>query len=277
MAGNRKVTIEILGEPKSAQKAFQDVEKSAEGLGSRLSKIFGGIGQVAAGFLTANVIQKGVETLKTGISESISAASDLNESLNKNRVLFGDMSGQIEQFANTSAAGFGISKNAALEATGIFGNLFRAMEIGQKPAADMSTKLVGLAGDLASFNNADPSEVLEALRAGLVGETEPLRRYGVNISAAAIAQKALSMGIADSTANLTPAQKAQATYALILEQTSLAQGDFARTSSGLANSERILAAEWQNIIAIVGGVALPLVTTVVVWFAQRLPGAIDTR
>jgi hypothetical protein len=77
---------------------------------------------------------------------------------------------------------------------------------------------------MASFNNADPSETLDALRAGLAGETEPLRRFGVSLSDARLKQEAMNMGIYKGKGPLTPTRKAQATYALILKDTKDAAG-----------------------------------------------------
>lgn len=189
-------------------------------------------------------------------------ASDLNESLSKVGVVFGDNADDIRNWAKSSAKSMGISQQAALESAGTFGNLFTAMEIGQKPAAEMSTELVELASDLASFNNIDPAEALEKLRAGIVGEAEPLRTLGVNISAAATEQKALELGIWDGVGALTAAQKAQANYALIMEQTSTAQGDFARTSDGMANQQRTLAATFQDTMAMLGQAFVPIIEAI---------------
>ena len=104
----------------------------------------------------------------------------------------------------------------------------------------MSTGLVQLAADLASFNNLNPEEVFLKLQSGIVGEVEPMRALGVNLSAAAVNAKALQMGLVNANGELTEQAKIMARYALIMEQTGNAQGDFARTSDGLANSTRIL-------------------------------------
>ena len=61
----------------------------------------------------------------------------------------------------------------------MLGNMLVPMGIGRKKAAEMSKQLVELAADMASFNNASPEETLDALRSGLAGETEPLRKFGV--------------------------------------------------------------------------------------------------
>lgn len=189
---------------------------------------------------------------------AIKSASDLNETISKSRVVFGESSKGLEAWASNAARDLGQSKQQALDAAGTFGNLFVALKIGQKPAAEMSRKLVGLASDLASFNNVDPAEALEALRSGLVGETEPLRKFGVNMDDASLHVEAVKLGLISTVKDaLTPAAKAQAAYALILEQTTTAQGDFARTSDGLANKSRIMRAELDDAVATMGTKLLP--------------------
>jgi hypothetical protein len=290
-----------------------------------LSPLKGFGGAIAAAFAGAQVVKF--------FSDSVGAASDLNESLSKSQVVFGQSAGAVEKFADTAATALGQSKQQALEAAGTFGNLFVSMKIGAAPASEMSTKLIGLAGDLASFNNVDPAEALDALRSGLVGETEPLRRFGVNLSAAAIEAEALRTGLVkgavdmtkvtsaraalaaaqerlnkvskDSNATdvqrqqataavaraedglkksmggkvpvLTAAQKAQAAYSLIMDQTATAQGDFSRTSGGLANQQRILTAEFSDAKAQIGSALLPVALKLTTWLTGSfVPGLKDS-
>lgn len=194
----------------------------------------------------------------------VNAASDLNETVSKSSVVFGKNAAAVQAWAKTSAKAFGMSENAALGAASTYGNLFVSLGLAEEQSAKMSTKLVELAGDLASFNNVSPEEALDALRSGLVGETEPLKRFGVNMNEATLKAQAMKMGLVDTTKTaLDPATKAQAAYALILEQTTTAQGDFARTSDGLANQQRILNAEWENAQASLGQTLLPAMTEAV--------------
>jgi len=196
-------------------------------------------------------------------NDMINNASDLNETVSKIGIVFGSQAEKILAFGETSAQAFGMSKNEALSAAGIYGNLFRALDMSEEKSAEMSMGLVGLAGDLASFNNMDPATVLDSLRAGLTGETEPLKKLGININQALIAEKALEMGLISEASELDANTKAQATYALVLSQTTLAQGDFARTSDGLANSQRIMKAELANVSSELGVQLLPLALKVV--------------
>lgn len=194
----------------------------------------------------------------------ITAASDLSETVSKSTVVFGKNAASVQAWAKTSAKAFGMSENAALGAASTYGNLFVSLGLAEDASASMSTKLVELAGDLASFNNVSPEEALDALRSGLVGETEPLKRFGVNMNEATLKAQAMKMGlIATTKGALDPATKAQAAYALILEQTTTAQGDFVRTSDGLANQQRILNAEWENAQAGLGQALLPAMTKAV--------------
>lgn len=278
-----------------------------------------GIALAAGGLFAANKV-------KDFIGSTIDAASDLNESITKTQAVFKGASPAVEAFAKTAATSIGQSRQQALEATATFGNLFRAMGTGPKQAANLSTHLVTLAGDLASFNNVSPQEALEALRSGIVGEVEPLRKFGVNLSQTAIQAKALATGIVQPTKNLgeikiasqkaelaqsaytkavakhgktsdeakrasialetsqkalekatkgnvaplTAQQKATAAYKLIMEQTKLAQGDFQRTSGGLANQQRILSAQFVDAKAKIGTVLLPVMITLVGWVRDAI-------
>ena len=135
----------------------------------------------------------------------------------------------------------------------------------------MSTSLVKLAADLACFNNIDPGEALDKLRSGLVGEAEPLRQVGILLSEDAVQAKALALGLAATARELTEADKVQARYALIMEQRPAAQGDFARTSTGLANAHahhpRLLGGHHHQL----GQAFLPIVARAATFLAQQLP------
>lgn len=208
----------------------------------------------AAAFGTAFAAVK----IKDFFGGAIKAASDLAESTAKAGQVFGSATVRVQAFAEGAAEAIGQSNQQALEATGTFGNLFTAMGIGQGTAADMSIEIVRLASDLASFNNVSVDDALLALRSGLVGETEPLRRFGVNLSEATIKAKALELGLRTGKGTLDPLVKAQGAYALILEQTTTAQGDFARTADGLANQQRTMTAQWTDAKAELGEGLLPV-------------------
>jgi len=195
--------------------------------------------------------------IAVGAKKAVDAASDLNEQQNKTMVVFGRSGKAMVAWSRTLAESFGLSSRAALEAAGTFGNMLVPMGFSRKAAAGMSKQLVELAGDLASFNNASPEETLDALRSGLAGESEPLRKFGVFLSDARLKQEALKQGLYSGKGALDAHAKAAATMALIMRDTADAQGDFARTSSSAANAQRVQAAETENLTATLGQGLLP--------------------
>lgn len=235
-----------------ASAKLDGIGRKSEGLGAKLRKL-------APFALGAGAAIGG---LAFGAKKFADAASDLSEAQNKATVTFGESSDVIEEFAATSARSFGISERAANEYTATLGVILQGSGLAQDATADMSVELTALAADLASFNNIPVDVALEKIRAGLVGEAEPLRTVGVLLSEAAVKTKAYEMGIAEAGTELTDAQKVQARYALILEQTSTAQGDFDRTSDGLANQQRIMGAQWEDLRAKLGQAFLPIMQKV---------------
>lgn len=205
----------------------------------------------------AGAVVAGKQLLQFGL-DSIQAASDLTESQNKISVAFAGSRKAVLDWSKNSATALGQSQRQALEGASSFGLLFRTMGLGAGTSAEMSEKLVQLAADLASINNISPEEALLKLRSGLVGEAEPLRQVGVLLDETTVKNKAMEMGLATSEAALTQQDKVMARYQLILEQTALSQGDFARTSGELANQQRTLAGNIENSEAAIGKLLKPL-------------------
>ena len=263
--------VKISGDASGFDKTASDAMSKAKNLGKGMTSI----GKKATVGLTLPILGIGVA--------AVSAGSDLEESLSKVQVVFGETAGIVTAFADTSAESFGLARADALEAIGTFGNLFSAMGVGQDVTADMSTNLVALSADLASFNNLSPEEVLLKLQSGLTGQAMPLRSLGVNLSAAATEAKAFELGLQDSNDELSEAALVQARYAIILEQTTLAQGDFERTSEGMANQSRILKAQLADLAAGIGQDLLPIalqlvggVRNIITWFQNLSPATRKT-
>ncbi len=215
-----------------------------------------GLGAGAAAFNLLGSAASGAADL---IGDSITAASDMNESLSKSKVVFGQSSAEVEKFGRSAASSMGLSNQAALEAAGTFGNLLLSVGKTSAEAATMSTKMVALAADLGSFNNVPVEDALLAIRSGLTGESEPLKKFGVNLNETTLKAKALTLGLYNGKGVLDASAKATAAYAIILEQTTTAQGDFARTSTGMANQQKILAAKLKDTEAELGKKMIPVV------------------
>lgn len=248
MAGTRRLSIEILGNAKSAIGALDDVSSKAGDLGGKLvdfgKKAALGIAAATAG---AAVIAKGL----------IDSASDLEEVSSKTAVIFGDATDQVVKFAEGAASSLGQSKTAALNAASTFGVFGKAAGLTGKDLGTFSTDMTALASDLASFANTSPEEAALALGAALRGEAEPIRKYGVMLDDAALKAEALAMGVYSGKGPLTQQQKILAAQSAIFKQTSDAQGDFARTSDGVANQQRIMAAQFENVKASLGKALIP--------------------
>lgn len=211
---------------------------------------------------SASRVATGVIGVIGGIAVSaISAASDLSETGSAIEQVFGPKSArELDAFARSAARGLGQSRQQALSAAQTFGIFGQAAGLGGDELVDFTTDLVTLATDLASFNNTSVDQAINALGAALRGETEPIRTYGILLDAATIKNRALADGIIETTNEaLTPQQKTLATYNQILADTQTQQGDFGRTSEGLANSQRILEASFADFRVELGEQLLPVV------------------
>ena len=220
----------------------QAADKQLKAFGTSAKNVAGAV----AGFSLA------VGTVKSVIGPMITAASNMQEALSKVNVVFGRGAKEVENFANSAAKNLGQSKQAVLDAAGVFGTFGKAAGLAGTDLALFSNDFTTLATDLASFNNTSPEEAVQAIGAALRGEAEPLRRFGVLLNDATLKQEAMALGIYDGSGALTAQQKILAAQAAIYKQTGDAQGDFMRTSDGLANSQRTLSATFENVKANMG-------------------------
>ena len=245
-------------------KAVREI-KRAEGSFQKFS--------VASNILSASLVSTGksltrnitvpLGILSIAINKSINDASNFEEAQSKVNAVFGEQAKTVTAWSKTMSSSFGVSQRAALEAAGTYGNLFQAFGIGRKEAAEMSTEMVELAADMASFNNSSIEEALTAIRSGLSGETEPLKRYGVALNDIRLKQTATNLGLYNGVGALTVAAKAQAAYVLILKDTALQQGDVQRTAGGLANQKKFLAAQVEDLSGSFGAVFMPIMINLV--------------
>ena len=217
----------------------QAADKQLKAFGTSAKTVAGAVG----GFSLA------LGTVKSVIGPAIAAASNMEESLSKVNVVFGRGAREVEKFANSAAKNLGQSKQSVLEAAGVFGTFGKAAGLAGQDLALFSNDFTTLATDLASFNNTTPEEAVQAIGAALRGEAEPLRRFGVLLNDATLKQEALTLGIYDGKGALTAQQKILAAQSAIYKQTGDAQGDFMRTSDGLANSTRTLSATFKDLQA----------------------------
>lgn len=224
-------------------------------------------GALAGGLIGAAAI--GLGRLGLAAAES---ASDLNETKSAIDQVFGKAaSADLQAWARTASTAMGQSQQSALDAAKTFGVFGTAAGLSGEGLVDFSTDLTGLASDLASFNNTSPEAAVEALGAALRGESEPIRAYGVMLDEATLKQRAMAMGIASGTEPLTQQQRVMAAYQEILAQTTLQQGDFARTGEGYANSMRTIKAAGADLKAQIGEGLLPVVSAFATEVRESMP------
>ncbi len=244
-----------------AMKSLGKMESTSYRVGQNIGK---GFHNAAHNLKNLGLVAGGIAV--AGLAKSIQLASDLNEQMTKSQAVFGKSSQEVIKFADTAAASLGLAKAEALAGAGALGNMFKTTGLADKTSAKFSITLVKLASDMASFNNEEPTDMLDRLRAGLSGEAEPLRRFGVLLSEARVKEEAYATGIAKRGKALTEAQKVQARYSLILKDTKVQQGDFAKTSEGLANQMRILKANLSDTGATIGTALLPQMAKLAIRF-----------
>lgn len=246
---------------KPAGAGFTKVGKQLQDMGAKMSA-FGST-------LTRNVTLP-LAAVGAAAVVAVDKASDLAETISKVGVLFGKSAGEVEAWSKTAATSLGQSQQQALDAASTFAIFGQSAGLSGGKLVDFSTNLTSLAADLASFNNTSPQDAIDAIGAALRGESEPLRRYGVLLDDATLKAAAMEMGIYKGTGTLTAQQKVLAANKVIFEQTTAAQGDFARTSGGLANQTRILKAQMEDVTAQIGTALLPIALEMVGIFRDQV-------
>ena len=248
------------GDLNSYSYEMDHVKESMENAGKEGSLL----GNIIKSEIISEAIISGVKKLADGFidfaKKGIGLASDLEEVQNVVDVTFGDGAKEIDSFAKSAATSFGLSELQAKQFTGTLGAMFSSMGLGEEDVKKMSISLAGLAADMGSFYNLDPEEAFAKLRAGISGETEPLKQLGINMSQANLEAFALSQGIGKTYSSMSEAEKATLRYNYIMSATANAQGDFARTSDSFANQQKILELNMNNLASTVGAALLPALT-----------------
>jgi hypothetical protein len=253
-------TLEIFlnGNSKDLEAALSSAEKKLAGFSSKMKDI----GQSLSLRLTAPLALAGGAAIKL--------ASDFEESLNKVSVAFKDSSKDVQAFAKTTLKSFGIAEGTALDMAALFGDMSTSMGLSTSQAAKLSTSMVGLAGDLASFKNMNIEEVTTALNGVFTGETESLKRLGIVMTEVNLKQFAMEQGIKKNLDQMTQSEKVLLRYQYVMKNTANAQGDFERTGGGAANQMRMFNESLKELGVQFGAVILPAVTQIITKFNSIL-------
>lgn len=225
-----------------------DLVVNSSGFNRQVSKMESLAKKAGATFASAFAVKK----LADFGSQCIKLGSDLAEVQNVVDVTFSSMSADVDKFAKSAISNFGLSETMAKQYTGTFGAMAKAFDFAEDQAYDMSTTLTGLAGDVASFYNLSQNEAYTKLKSVFTGETESLKDLGIVMTQTALDNYALANGFGVTTSAMSEQEKVALRYRFVLDQLSLAQGDFARTSDSWANQTRIMALQIQSIMASIG-------------------------
>ena len=244
-------TEELRKEINNATKGISSLQKSADkgtaGVSSAFKKLKTGIIALGIGKVIKDSISSGMDAIE---SDSL-----FDTSLGKN-------ADAVRSWSENVAGALGLSDVAMRKNTGVVYNMTSSMGVAEENALKMSKGISLLSEDMASFYNLDSAEAFNKLRAGLTGETEPLKALGILVDENTVKQVAYSEGIAQNGAELTQQQKVMARYVAILKQTGNAQGDLARTINSPSNQLRILKQQVQNLGIAFSKFLMPIVSAV---------------
>ena len=243
--------LNITGDSSKLKSALSSASAKMQSFGSKMQSV----GKSMSTRLTLPLVAAGGAAIKF--------ASDFQESMNKVDVAFGNSRNEVKQFAKTTLKEFGIAEGSALDMAALFGDMATSMGLSTNAAAGMSTQLVGLAGDLASFKNIDIEQAQTALAGVFTGETESLKRLGVVMTEVNLKNFAMEQGMNANIKTMSQAEKVALRYEFIMAKTANAQGDFSRTSGGAANQMRIFQESLKELAARFGEIILPAFTKLV--------------
>lgn len=242
----------------AADSAAQSVESASKRAGMSIQDVSKKLTEIG-GSMTLKV----TAPIVAAFTASVKGASDLNETVSKTSEVFKEQSNQVMDWSEGSIESMGLAQGTALDMASTFGDMGTSMGQTRAEASEMSTSLVQLAADMASFKNISTDRAATALTAIYTGETEALKNLGIVMTQANLEAFALSQGITTQISAMSQAEQVQLRYQFVMAQTANAQGDFVRTGGSLANQSRKLMQSIKQLGESFGKLLLPAVTNVV--------------
>lgn len=237
--------------PVKINKMSKEVVDSAKGI-----SIFGS----AIGGFIANAATNLIGDALMRVQQAIEFASNLAEVQNVVDVTFGESANEINEWSKTALKAYGLNELSAKKYVGTMGAMLTSTGIAREEILGMSKDMVALAGDMASFYNLSSQEVFDKIRAGISGETEPLKSLGINMSDANLEAFALSQNMEKVWKDMSYAEKTMVRYKYLLSVTKNAQGDFTRTADQFANRQRVFTESLNQTLALFASNLLPLLS-----------------
>lgn len=231
-------------------------------LGKGVEQSASRVGTAFKSVVTGALVLGGVRAISGFVRSSVDAFAELEDATGAAEVVFGDSMGKIIKQSETAAKTMYMSKAQVIDAANVYGSLGKAAGLAGDDLANFSTDMTQLAADLSSFRGGSPEEAVLAIGAALRGESEPIRRYSVQLNDATLKARALTMGLIETERDaLTPANRTLAAQAEILAQTTDAQGDAIRTAGTASNTQKELAATSADLSAEIGEKLAPAIVS----------------
>ena len=194
---------------------------------------------------------------------AITAASNLQQSTGAVEAIFKGQAKAVEGFAAASAKSIGLSKNEYQELASVMGTQLRNGGTALSQLGTKTNSLIGTGADLSAMFGGTTREAVEALSSALKGERDPIERYGVSLTQAAVDAEAAHLGFKKVGGTLSTEANQAATLSLIMKQTADAHGAAAREADSFASRQQQLAAGWDNVKAAIGNAFLPIAANAV--------------
>ena len=256
----QKVSNGFSAFPSKIQKLITSTEK----YNASARKATSTTGKFTSGLKALNVAAVAITFRKIGhfIAQAVTESNKYQEDLNLFTVALGQYAAEAQNYAEKVSDVMGIDPAQWLRNQGVFNTLLTGFGDTADRAQLMSQNLTQLGYDISSFFNISIEDAMQKLQSGISGELEPLRRLGYDLSQARLEQTALNLGIKESVANMTQAEKAELRYYAIMTQVTTAQGDMARTLEAPANQLRILQAQLTQAARAIGNIFIPALNAI---------------
>ena len=174
------------------------------------------------------------------VNKGVNEINKYSETLNMFNLVMGDMEKTANKFQKTMATNFGNNNQEQLYYQSLYQSLTESMGMQEKYAYIISENMTKLAYDLSSLYDKEQKDVAEALRSGLIGQTKPVRAFGLDITEASLQPILDNLGIDRTVRELSQAEKEIVRYLALIRQSVIAHGDMANTIESPANQLRIL-------------------------------------
>ncbi len=205
-----------------------------------------------------------------GMKKAVDEAKVAEGTYNKFNTVFGEHSEDMMSFVKDLRKEMPLATHEIARLGADMQDLLVPMGLSRGLATDMSQGFLDVANKIAAFNDADPSDVLEAIKSGIAGSAEPLKRYGVNALETSLEARALKMGLLEAGQgfkDLEPEVKvqirAQALLAQVVDNSSDAINGFEKNNDSLLRRQQDLQANMKELSKTIGDFLIPIFDAVV--------------